>query len=151
MILSYNWKLQRSAFLSSLSLPNPLLFYVMHFFRRRMQCVEDIGRELPALQWTVGDDSGTTSPVDGSRVLLGRDVELLQQRAQLTVGEMCIRDRYMGTSHNRWYVERIVLNYLRKSNIEDRLLKRMIMEMRIDGKKFCRAIDHLHLSLGRCV
>lgn len=55
---------------------------------------------------------------------------------------------YMGTSHNRWYVERIVLNYLRKSNIEDRLLKRMIMEMRIDGKKFCRAIDHLHLSLG---
>ena len=51
-----------------------------------MQCVEDIGRELPALQLTVGDDSGTTSPVDGSRVLLGRDVELLQQRAQLTVG-----------------------------------------------------------------
>jgi serine/threonine protein kinase len=55
---------------------------------------------------------------------------------------------YMSTRHNRWYAERIVLNYLQKSSIEGRLLKRMVMEMRIDGKRFCWAINHLHESLG---
>lgn len=54
---------------------------------------------------------------------------------------------YMGTRHNRWYVERKVAEYLR-GDIQERLLKRMIMEMRIDGRKFCKAIDHLCSSIN---
>ncbi|MBX2968245.1 MAG: protein kinase [Cyclobacteriaceae bacterium] len=54
---------------------------------------------------------------------------------------------YMGTSHNRWYVERKAIKYF-AGEIEPRLLQRMIMEIRIDDKKFCRALDHLSHSIS---
>lgn len=54
---------------------------------------------------------------------------------------------YMGTSHNRWYVERIAANYL-KGNIEASLLRRIVMEIRVDGRRFCSAFDHLLYSIN---
>jgi len=54
---------------------------------------------------------------------------------------------YMGTNHNRWYVERIAAHQL-KGNIESNLLKRIIMEIRVDGRRFCRAFDHLLYSIS---
>jgi len=53
---------------------------------------------------------------------------------------------YMGTGHNRWYVERKAVRYL-TGEIEERLLKRLCMEIRVDGKKFCSAINHLFVSI----
>lgn len=54
---------------------------------------------------------------------------------------------YMGTGHNRWYVERIAANNL-KGNIDPNLLRRIEMECRVDGKKFCRAFEHLMYSIN---
>jgi len=53
---------------------------------------------------------------------------------------------YMGTNHNRWYVEGKAANYF-KGTIEEKLLKRLIMEIRVDGKSFCIALDRLMLSI----
>jgi len=54
---------------------------------------------------------------------------------------------YMGTNHNRWYVERITANYLKESS-DTNLLRRIAMEIRVDGKRFCRAFDHLLYSIN---
>ncbi len=54
---------------------------------------------------------------------------------------------YMGTSHNRFYVERKAIRHFTGS-IDDRLLKRMCIEIRIDGSKFCNAIHHLYDSIN---
>ena len=53
---------------------------------------------------------------------------------------------YMGTKHNRWYVEKLALNYF-SGDIEGRLLQRMIMEIKVDRQKFCNAINHLFYSI----
>lgn len=55
---------------------------------------------------------------------------------------------YMGTSHNRWYVERKAIKFF-QGDIDNKLLKRMTMEMRVDGRKFCRALDHLIHSINQ--
>ena len=55
---------------------------------------------------------------------------------------------YLGTNHNRWYVEGKAFNYLSNSEINDKLLSRLIMEIRVDGKKFCSAINHLFYSIN---
>ena len=54
---------------------------------------------------------------------------------------------YLGTNHNRWYVERKAAKYL-SGDIEERLLKRICMEIRVDGDKFCSAIKHLFYSIS---
>lgn len=54
---------------------------------------------------------------------------------------------YMGTRHNRWYVERVAASYL-KGNIDPYLLKRIEMECRVDGRKFCSSFDHLLRSIN---
>jgi hypothetical protein len=54
---------------------------------------------------------------------------------------------YLGTSHNRWYVEHKAVKYL-KGEIEDRLLRRMLMEIRVEESKFCNAIKHLCYSIN---
>jgi hypothetical protein len=54
---------------------------------------------------------------------------------------------YMGTAHNRWYVERRAVKYF-TGDIEERLLKRICMEIRVDGDKFCTAINHLFHSIS---
>lgn len=53
---------------------------------------------------------------------------------------------YMGTKHNRWYVEKTAIKYF-TGTIEEKLLKRICMEIRVDGKKFCTAINHLFRSI----
>ena len=54
---------------------------------------------------------------------------------------------YMGASHNRWYVEGKVVKFF-CGDIEDRLLKRIKMEIRVEDKRFCRAIFHLFHSIN---
>lgn len=54
---------------------------------------------------------------------------------------------FMGTSHNRWYVERKFTD-LCKPNMRLDLAKRIAMEIRVLNKKACRAISHLEDSIN---
>jgi hypothetical protein len=53
---------------------------------------------------------------------------------------------FMGTSHNRWYVED---KFMSKSgsDMKTLLAKRVAMEIRISGDDACRAISHLERSI----
>ena len=53
----------------------------------------------------------------------------------------------MGTSHNRWYVERKFADRCGAS-LTDPLAKRIAMEMRIMGFRACSAISHLEASIN---
>lgn len=53
----------------------------------------------------------------------------------------------MGTSHNRWYVERKFSSHCGPSLAEP-LARRVAMEMRILGARACSAISHLESSIG---
>lgn len=57
---------------------------------------------------------------------------------------------YMGTSHNRWYVERKFVNYI-SGDIERSLLKRMQIEIAIENTEFVYAISHLCRSINTTI
>ena len=52
---------------------------------------------------------------------------------------------FLGTSHNRWYVERKFLTLLDGS--EQLLLKRLAVEFRADDERVCAAIAHMEASI----
>jgi hypothetical protein len=53
----------------------------------------------------------------------------------------------LGTSHNRWYVERKFCS-LCAAKMDDSLARRLSVEFRAGGADFCRSIDHLKRSIG---
>ncbi len=53
----------------------------------------------------------------------------------------------MGTSHNRWYVQRKFASRCGVS-LSENLAKRIAMEMRILGNRACSAISHLEASIN---
>lgn len=54
----------------------------------------------------------------------------------------------MGTSHNRWYVERMFVR-LCGIDMDEKLAKRLVVRFHIDGKsKVCRRISHVEQSIG---
>lgn len=53
----------------------------------------------------------------------------------------------LGTSHNRWYVERRFFS-LCGSTMDETLAKRIAIEFRAAGSKVCIAIDHAEASIG---
>jgi serine/threonine protein kinase len=53
---------------------------------------------------------------------------------------------YMGTSHNRWYVERKFVDKV-DGKLEEGLAKRLSLEFLVDGDKVCEAIRHLTKSI----
>ncbi|MDI2072042.1 protein kinase [Bradyrhizobium sp. Mp27] len=53
----------------------------------------------------------------------------------------------MGTSHNRWYVERRFVN-LCGDEMDVHLAKRLGIQIRIDEEDVCRAVSHLERSLS---
>lgn len=53
----------------------------------------------------------------------------------------------MGTSHNRWYVERKFLQ-LCGSKMDEAMARRLSVEFRASGDDVCRWIAHLERSLG---
>ena len=54
---------------------------------------------------------------------------------------------YLGTSHNRWYVEQKFVAHVDK-NLDDNLAKRLSVEMRVDENQACSAIRHLEHSIN---
>lgn len=53
----------------------------------------------------------------------------------------------LGTSHNRWFVERKFLS-LCGSGMDENLAKRLGVQFRIGGGEVCRMISHLETSVG---
>jgi hypothetical protein len=53
----------------------------------------------------------------------------------------------LGTSHNRWYVERKFCG-LCATKMDDLLARRLSVEFRAGGTDVCRSIDHLKHSIG---
>ncbi len=54
---------------------------------------------------------------------------------------------YMGTKHNRWYVENKFVDQIKKDMNED-LAKRLAVDIRVDDTKACKAFDHLKTSIS---
>lgn len=54
---------------------------------------------------------------------------------------------FMGTSHNRWYVERKFASYC-GSGMPLELARRLALEMRVLGQRACAAISHLEHSIS---
>jgi hypothetical protein len=53
----------------------------------------------------------------------------------------------LGTSHNRWYVERKFCS-LCAATMDEALARRLSVEFRAGGSNVCRSIDHLKGSIG---
>jgi eukaryotic-like serine/threonine-protein kinase len=54
---------------------------------------------------------------------------------------------YMGTSHNRWYVERKFIR-MADPTISALLAQRLALEFRVDGTRMCSAVSHCKISIG---
>ncbi|QWG12750.1 serine/threonine protein kinase [Bradyrhizobium sediminis] len=52
----------------------------------------------------------------------------------------------MGTSHNRWYVERMFVS-LCSADLDEPVAKRLAIEFRASDEKVCRAVSHLERSI----
>lgn len=53
----------------------------------------------------------------------------------------------MGTSHNRWYVERKFHDAC-KPTLDTRIANRLALELRVLGNKACRMVAHMENSIG---
>lgn len=54
---------------------------------------------------------------------------------------------YLGTNHNRWYVERKFMSYV-GINMSDGIARRFALEVRVLGGRACRMFEHLYHSIG---
>lgn len=54
---------------------------------------------------------------------------------------------FLGTGHNRYYVERKFVQNVGK-HLDDNLAKRLAIEIRVDERSSCKAIRHLQGSIG---
>jgi hypothetical protein len=53
----------------------------------------------------------------------------------------------LGTSHNRWYVERMFMG-LCGAEMEENFARRMAVELKVVGSTICRSISQLERSIG---
>lgn len=86
-------------------------------------------------------------PWDFCDTLKNRVIEFMEIGTVDILSEGIFALLYMGTKHNRWYVQRAAASYL-KSDIDSALLKRLEMEMIVDDIKFCSAFKHLLYSIN---
>lgn len=54
---------------------------------------------------------------------------------------------FLGTSHNRWYVERRFME-LSDTTMQDDLARRLALEIRVLRRRACRAFEHLEHSIS---
>lgn len=53
----------------------------------------------------------------------------------------------MGTSHNRWYVERMFVNHC-GADMDSNLAKRLAIQFHIEGTGICKSVSHLEKSIA---
>ena len=69
------------------------------------------------------------------------------QGCNIDVQSECIMAMlYLGTGHNRWYVEQKFVGLVGK-HLDDNLAKRLAVEIRVDDSDACKAIRHLQHSI----
>jgi len=74
-------------------------------------------------------------------------LELFVQHGNLeTKAEALMALLDLGTSHNRWYVERKFTELSDKA-MDSALARRLSVEFRAAGREVCRMIEHLELSI----
>lgn len=53
---------------------------------------------------------------------------------------------YLGTHHNRWYVEQKFVKYV-SAQMDQNLAKRLAVEFRVEDEEICKAMNHLTRSI----
>jgi hypothetical protein len=84
------------------------------------------------------------SECDGISDRLGAFMKIKEPNCTV---EVLLALLFMGTSHNRWHVERKFYNLCSK-DLDAVAAKRLALEFRILDQRACRAIDHLEGSIG---
>ncbi|WP_316807381.1 protein kinase domain-containing protein [Pedobacter agri] len=79
--------------------------------------------------------------------LANRALRLVADKPIGNIVEALISLLYLGTSHNRWYVERKFANKIDKT-ADSNMMRRLAMEFAVEGKKVCEAINHLKYSIN---
>ncbi len=80
--------------------------------------------------------------------VLASKAERLYQGADLGLkSQIAIALLYMGTSHNRWYVERKAANMM-NNDISNELAERIKIELDVQSIPFKRQVEHLCRSIG---
>lgn len=78
---------------------------------------------------------------------LANRLESIFNHAQIDVkAEALMALLYMGTSHNRWYVERKFISL--SGPMDELLAKRLAIEFRADDRRACDAVKHLEWSIS---
>jgi eukaryotic-like serine/threonine-protein kinase len=108
-------------------------------------CLPDEAERLAsALAAWIQSSSFDFSACDG----LANRLELFIQYCSLGAKAECLLAMLeMGTSHNRWYVERMFVR-LCGPDMEELLAKRLAMEFRVGEREICASINHLEASIG---
>ena len=91
--------------------------------------------------------SGNSFDFDYCDVLANRLGEFMTDAPYDLQAECLLALLKLGTSHNRWYVEREFVNAA-GPQMEEGLAKRLAVEFRAAGKAICDQIDHLELSIS---
>lgn len=116
-----------------------------------IQHLENVIKKYPSLAKRLGllyakwirEASFPFEECDGLSIRLEKFVE----NSSIDVQSECIMAMlYLGTSHNRWYVERKFVDLVGK-NLGESLAKRLSIEFRVDGEEVKKAINHLENSI----
>jgi eukaryotic-like serine/threonine-protein kinase len=79
---------------------------------------------------------------------LALKLEVFIRRGNVNTQAECLMAMlYLGTSHNRWYVEKMFIKYA-NHNMNDGLAKRLAIEFINDSQKASDAVDHLQHSIS---
>lgn len=86
--------------------------------------------------------------------ILAYKIKLLYESTTLTQlnttskSQCLISLLFLGTSHNRFYVERMFVNIVTDEGFDDNLARRLALEFKFNKYKTKRAIKHLERSIG---
>ena len=117
------------------------LLRIEELIARNYELARDLGQKYA--EWT-RDATLSFSNCDG---IANRLEKFLNVNDISVKAEVLLALLFMGTSHNRWYVERMLFKHL-SSNMEEALAKRLCIELRVLSQDACRAVDHLENSIG---
>jgi serine/threonine protein kinase len=86
--------------------------------------------------------------------ILAYKIKLLYEATTLTQFNITSKSQclitllFLGTSHNRYYVERMFANFVLNENLDVNLAKRLALEFKFNKYKTKRALNHLKSSIG---
>jgi len=80
--------------------------------------------------------------------VIGKRLDKLIENCSLNTKPQCIMALlFMGTSHNRFYVEELFYKWV-KNTIDESLAERLAIELMSEGKIICYKINHIEISIS---